>query len=59
MSKRTSVYLGYTTSDCDSSGSSLGTLGDYASVCGSVKADKDNDSGGDNTRIALGLKHKF
>jgi predicted porin len=57
MSKRTSVYLGYTTSDCDASGSNLGQLGSYASVCSAVE--QSSTEGGDNTRIALGMKHKF
>jgi predicted porin len=57
MSKRTSVYLGYTTSDCDSSGTKLGELGSYAGACRPVEGK--TTSGGDNTRIALGMKHKF
>jgi predicted porin len=57
MSKRTSVYLGYTTADCDSSGSDLGQLGSYSSACGKVETD--STSGGDNTRFSLGMKHKF
>ena len=63
MSKRTSVYLGYTTADCDanmkekgttSAGDDTGYSMSYVSACSGTKT-----NGGDNTRISLGLKHKF
>jgi predicted porin len=62
MSKRTSVYLGYTAADCDdnmkesgtdSLGNSTGYSTSYVSACSATK------NGGDNKRIALGMKHKF
>jgi predicted porin len=65
MSKRTSVYLGYTAADCDARMTETGKDKSdppndtgykytYVSACSDVK-----ENGGDNTRIALGLKHKF
>jgi predicted porin len=56
MSKRTMAYAAWSSADCDAganSSSSSATASGH-SVCAPVQT-----SGGDNTTIAVGLKHKF
>ena len=47
MSKRTSIYAGYTATDCD------------AAISDTVCEDTDIANGGDLSAFALGVKHKF
>ena len=60
MSKRTSVYLGYTAADCDDDMNESFSRNERAYDFSYVKACSGvDDNGGDNERFALGMKHKF